>query len=159
MQLASQGTRKEREEIEQLKREISRLTAEQETKNQKQRRELDRVKKVNVEVEGRNAELSSEVKVLQQKLLQYEQQIQQLQSQATKQSSSGGANAKQADSRYSFSTSTGQSMPVAQQRRTDSAAGTKTPNAASAIGQGALPKSAQAVAARIENVSDSESRE
>jgi len=45
--LVSQSAKKEREEIEALKKEIGRITAENEMKQQKMKKEYDRIKKVN----------------------------------------------------------------------------------------------------------------
>ncbi len=47
LQIVSQGAKKEREEIEALKKEIGRITAENEIRQQKMKKEFDRIKKVN----------------------------------------------------------------------------------------------------------------
>lgn len=47
LQMVSQSAKKEREEIEALKKEIGRITAENELKQQKMKKEYDRIKKVN----------------------------------------------------------------------------------------------------------------
>lgn len=69
LQLVNSSNKKEREEIEFLKRELARLSEEAKAKEVKQKATIERMRKQGEELQRRNKELTDEVRLLEQERL------------------------------------------------------------------------------------------
>lgn len=66
LQLVSQASKKERDEIQQLKQEISKITYEANEKADRARKENERLRRQNQELQSKNQELQEDLREMQQ---------------------------------------------------------------------------------------------